>query len=128
MVDNLVRLLVVDDEPALLAGIKAAIPKDQFEVFVEPDGYQAWRFMQNNPVDVLLTDLIMPTMDGFELIRKVSSAYPDVIIIAMSGGGRYPGSSYLSAAHFFNVQQILEKPFEISTLLDSINRLLKHDE
>lgn len=72
--------------------------------------------------DVIVTDILMPEVDGLEVIRKLKAVNPTCRIIAMSGGGRLNGSDiYLHLADVFGVDATLAKPFEIPELCDAMN-------
>ncbi|MBK8791458.1 MAG: response regulator [Holophagaceae bacterium] len=78
-------LLVVEDDRATLSLYRAGLKGLQgFKVIMAENGGQALEMLRQEPVHVLVTDLNMPVMDGFNLIAKVSRFYPQVPIIVMS--------------------------------------------
>lgn len=88
------------------------------------DGISAPKVLAAKPVDVVITDLLMPERDGLEFITEVRKKYPAVKIIAMSGGGHIARDSYLRIAKNFGAHFILEKPFSQSGVLGAIESVL----
>jgi CheY-like chemotaxis protein len=80
-----VRILVADDEPAILAAVRVVLEADGFEVSEAPDGLAALRLCRRQSVDLVLCDVFMPNQDGLETIAVLRQENPSVKIIAMSG-------------------------------------------
>jgi len=80
------RLLIVDDHQMLLDGIRALLQDvDQFEIVAEAhNGSQALEILSNQAIDIVLTDINMPEMNGIELAQKIQSSYPETKILALS--------------------------------------------
>jgi len=89
------------------------------------DGRQALRLAMLYPVDLFISDLFMPEVDGIEAISHFSRAQPGVPIIATSGGSAYGGTlSVLGAAKHLGADRILQKPFGRDALLAVVGELL----
>lgn len=92
------------------------------ETMTATSGSQALKLQKSHPVDVLVTDIFMPDMDGYELIQCFRHDYPAVKIIAMSGGiPRSPGGPYLEVAKKMGAQSVLKKPFGMAQFIEAIN-------
>lgn len=80
------RLLIVDDHQMLIDGIKALLQEEPtFEIVAQAqNGIQALEILKSNAIDIVLTDISMPEMDGIELTQKIKQDYPDVKILALS--------------------------------------------
>lgn len=80
------RLLIVDDHQMLLDGIRALLQdENQFEIIAEAhNGTQALSILKENEIDIVLTDINMPEMDGITLAQKIHTEFPDSKIIALS--------------------------------------------
>lgn len=80
------RLLIVDDHQMLLDGIRALLQdENQFEIIAEAhNGTQALSLLKENEIDIVLTDINMPEMDGITLAQKIHAEFPDTKIIALS--------------------------------------------
>lgn len=111
-------LLVVDDDRATLnlyrAGLKGLAG---FKFLMATNGCEALDVLQQEPVSVLVTDLNMPVMDGFNLIVKVSRLYPQIPIIVMTG---LDESQHLNTPLHMGAIRILSKPPRLTILMDAI--------
>jgi len=108
--------LVVDDDAVIRSVIRKALEGEGYEVLEAEDGLDGLRVLRERPADLVLTDIVMPGMDGFQFmeeLRKVSSA---VQIIAMSGGGPFPAGTLLGPASALGADAVLMKPFSIDEL------------
>ena len=116
------RVLIADDEQRLLDSMKVLIEMldDEFEVYSANNGIQALELINGLDIDLLITDIQMPDMDGLELIREVYEKYPSIKMLAMSGAG----DLYLRAAKTFGASYVFNKPFEIDELTSTINKVL----
>ena len=116
-------ILVVDDDPVTLALCSAtfAIYKDEFSVITADNGYEALQILEQQPVDLLLTDLYMPVIDGFVLLAQVSRAYPKMMVAVMSA---YEQMGNLELIKKAGAILFLSKPLDLEKLLSEIRRLL----
>jgi DNA-binding NtrC family response regulator len=118
-------ILVVDDEPGIRELLSIMLEAAGHSVASAEDGVQAPKVMASRPIDLVITDLLMPERDGLEFITEVRKKYPKVRIIAMSGGGHIARDSYLRIAKTFGAHFILEKPFNQASVLAAIETVLK---
>jgi DNA-binding NtrC family response regulator len=95
-----------------------------YQVVEAANGHEALERQQTEPAVVMVTDLIMPDMEGIETIQEFHSRHPAVKIIAMSGGGRANAVDFLKVASVFGAARTLAKPFAISDLAAAIIELL----
>jgi len=114
-------ILVVDDEPALCEFNKEVLTTHGYRVLCADGGEQAIDLLETETVDLLLTDVIMPGMDGYQLATIVKKCYPQVIIQVMSG---FSEDYRVDVANEELHQQRLQKPFSSNELLQSIRQLL----
>jgi DNA-binding response OmpR family regulator len=111
-------LLVVEDDRATLSLYRAGLKGLQgFKILMAQDGAQAMALLRQEPVHVLVTDLNMPVMDGFNLITKASRFYPQVPVIVMTG---LDESQHLNTPLQLGAIQILTKPPRLTLLMDAI--------
>ncbi len=80
-------ILIVDDEKNILSGLKLAFEDEGYSVLTAENGRIAFDLISKNIIDLIITDLRMPEMDGYELIRRVSASYPTLPIIVLTGHG-----------------------------------------
>ena len=119
-----VRVLVVDDNPDMRSFVKLVLERAGFEAQVAADGQRALDLQRERPADVLITDIFMPESDGIELIARFKSGFPQVKIIAMSGGGHVSKKDYLPVAADIGADAVLRKPFAAGTLLRMLQDLV----
>jgi len=110
-------VLIVDDNADMRSFVRIVLERAGYEAQVAGDGERALDLQRAHPVDVLITDIFMPERDGIELIHQFKSAFPQVKIIAMSGGGRVSNMDYLPFAADIGADLVLRKPFAGNTLL-----------
>ena len=100
------RVLIVDDEPTDLAIMKSLVEQLGHEVHLASDGEEAFKKYLRKDIEVVITDLEMPRVDGVEFIEALQALYPDAKIIAVSGGG----PDRLHAAKRAGADVLLSKP------------------
>ncbi len=88
------------------------------------DGRKAIDFLAHEHADLLITDVIMPEMDGVETVRAARRLQPELPILAMSGGGSFGPADYLGIAQAFGATAILPKPFRPAELVELVATLL----
>lgn len=115
MTETKKRILIVDDEEDLTWSISRGLSRDKnaWEVVCANSGYHALQMLSQQPVDLLVTDLRMPGIDGFRLLREVRDRYPKTRVIVMTAHGSQEVKEYLDAG---GMRGYIEKPFEINEL------------
>ena len=118
------NILVIDDESQIRNLLSEMLKKAGYSVIVAEDGKEGIKLYLENSIDLVITDIIMPDKEGLEIIRELKRNYPDVKIIAMSGGGAGTSEDYLSMAEKFGAQRILHKPFTMKDVLSAVSELI----
>lgn len=95
-----------------------------YEVKDADDGRAGLRLFRENPTDLIITDLIMPEKEGIETISEVKGEFPDVKIIAISGGGRFGPAGYLDIAKAIGAEKTFTKPIELKELIHAVEELI----
>ena len=118
------RILLADDHPLVRETLKALLEREGYTVLEAYDGTDAAALLRTEAVDVLVTDVFMPVMDGIELIRYVRSQDMDVRVLAISGGGTYQPAGFATAlAERSGADRTLHKPFDNDELLACVSAL-----
>ena len=114
------RVLVVDDNADMRLTMKALLEHEGYEVELAANGREALDVQRARPARVLVTDLFMPDADGFETIQRFRKEFPEIRIIAMSGGGssRAMRTDHLPVASEIGAHATLRKPFPVEKLLE----------
>ena len=118
------NILVIDDDNAICLLLQQGLEAQGHRVAVAPDGKKALAAHKVAPADLVITDLIMPGMEGIETIIEMRRRSPKVKIIAMSGGGLGKGVDYLQIAEKFGAQRTIAKPFTIRKLGQLVTEVL----
>jgi len=119
------RILIIDDEPQIRSMLKLMLEREGYEVVEAPDGVEGIEVYRQNPADLIITDLIMPNKDGIGMIIDLKKEFPDVNIIAMSGGGLNKPDGYLKGAKKLGAACTLTKPIDREEMLKAVNDILK---
>ncbi|MCD4702471.1 MAG: response regulator [Candidatus Aegiribacteria sp.] len=117
-------LLIVDDDPMIRNMLVTAFKKKNYDVLDAANGKTALSIFRSEDVDVVITDIIMPDMEGIETIRELRRIKPDAKIIACSGGGSMAPDGYLRVASSLGAQYTFQKPISIRELNKAVEDLL----
>lgn len=118
------RILIIDDDLQIREMLRQMLEFEGYEVIEASNGKDALKLQQGTPADLVITDLIMPEKEGIETIRDLRKMFPEIKIIAMSGGGVVGPESYLKIAKSLGAQKTFVKPIERKVLLDGIREVL----
>ncbi len=116
-------ILLIDDEDNFRCVLKQVLVNAGFEVVEASNGAEGIRYFYEKPADMIITDIIMPEKEGIETILELKNAFPDVKLIAMSGGGWYGTDIDFDMAKKLGAKT-LDKPFALQDLLDTVCELL----
>jgi CheY-like chemotaxis protein len=117
-------VLVVDDEPVIRELYHQVLEDQPFRVLTAADGQEALAAAEACIPEVLVTDVVMPRLDGFGLIRALRRLYPDVPVIIVTGSQEYGGRPLEDVAAEHGVVATLAKPFEPSFLQEAIRNAM----
>ncbi len=121
----IVKILVIDDDDQIRGMLKELLELEGFEVLEAKNGEEGVKLFFENPVHLIITDIIMPIKDGIETILDIKEAYPDAKIIAVSGGGWYGTAIEFDMAQKLGART-LKKPFQKKEILNMIEELLQY--
>jgi CheY-like chemotaxis protein len=127
-------ILIVDDEPDVAEAIQAVLEHAGFTVVVANSAARALEALQRQQFDIVVTDVIMPKVNGLELIRRLRADHPRVRVIAISGGGSFgpltlkpeaiSTHAFIAAARDAGAEEVVTKPFDLEDLLATVRRHL----
>ncbi len=127
-------VIVVDDEADVRDAIKRVLDRAGYSVRSVDNASTALTELRADRADVVITDIIMPKINGVEAIDTIRKEFPSVRIIAISGGGNFgvaayqpnaiTTSAYLAAAERAGAHMILTKPFESKDLIQALEQVL----
>lgn len=114
------HILVIEDDEPYRNMLGAALECEGYRVTLAENGRLGVLAFENDPADLVLTDVVMPEQEGIETIMDLKRKYPDLKIIAMSGGVTH-SETYLKICRQIGAHATLSKPFS----LDKLNSTLK---
>jgi len=115
---------VIEDDEVLRSYLREMLTMEGYSVIEATEGNMGLAVIKQQIPDIVLTDLVMPVVDGIEFIMTLRKSYNTLPIIAMSGGNTGHGHTYLSTAKALGASAILDKPFSGKVLLDLVERLV----
>jgi len=111
------RILIVDDDDLARFTLREILESVGHEVSEAATGDACLEMQEATPFDVVVTDIIMPGKGGIETVMELKRTYPELRVVAISGGGRTHNMSYLDFASRFGADATLSKPFTSDELL-----------
>jgi DNA-binding response OmpR family regulator len=114
------KILIIDDDVLIRGLVRIWLEREGFEVFEAENGLKGVQAHISRPVDLVICDLIMPVQEGIETITQFREEFPDVGIIAISGGGKIGPDSYLAVAAQLGAWKVFAKPLNMPSLTQAI--------
>jgi len=114
-------ILIVDDEEGLRDGLSKLLEDEGYAVLSAESGEQALEILQGFHIDLVLTDMRMPGMDGIELLKKMRERHGELGVIILTGYGQI--ESYIEAMNFGAIEYV-SKPFKVNELKFIVHKVL----
>ena len=121
---NTHSVLLIEDDDFVKNMLKQTFERAGYDVATASNGRIGIQLYQTNPFDVVITDLIMPDMEGIETITHLRKINPGVKVIAISGGGRNRPDDYLQLAAKLGALKTFVKPVDRNALLEAVKDLV----
>ncbi|MBF0447623.1 MAG: response regulator [Magnetococcales bacterium] len=119
------RILIIEDERQVREVLKQMLERAGFEVETAFNGIDGIENFKKNPIDLVITDILMPEKDGLETIEELTKLQPGLPILAISGGGPGEKAQFaLDVAEQCGARRILAKPFSRKEILAIVHELL----
>jgi len=124
MMKSLKKVLIVDDEETLTWSMARSLSKDKdkYEVIIANNGKEALNLLKKNPIDLVISDIRMPDINGLDLLVKIKKEYPQTRVIIMTAYGSF---DVQKEANRRGSLYYIEKPFEISDIRKIMKSLLR---
>jgi DNA-binding NtrC family response regulator len=124
----MISILVVDDDDDFRISLIEFLEDNNFAVQEAADVQTALEILDRNKMDLIITDILLPEIDGLEFIEQLKKERVSSKIIAMSGGGRIDSEHYLRLVQAYGVEFTIDKPFGGEKLICLIERVLENSE
>lgn len=121
-------ILVIDDDDMVRTLLIRTLTRGGHQAVGAADGAEGVRYVQDNPVDLVITDIFMPQQEGLATIMQIRRGCPGSRIIAISGGGARESLDVLPVAEALGAARSLRKPFTPSEVLAAVQEVLDGPE
>lgn len=118
------HIVVIDDEAPIRALVRQILEAAGYQVSEAAEGAEGIKLLRTLPVALLITDLFMPGQEGIQTILEVRQHFPQVKLLAISGGAKRSNINLLPEASAFGAHGTLAKPFTRQELLDAVSAVL----
>ena len=118
------RILLMEDSATMRRLLVRVLTDAGHKVIESSTGFAAYDSKTLDKIDLMITDLVMPRVDGLDAIRTALSKRKNLKIIAISGGSPNLHHDYLRVAKTFGAAKVLQKPFEAKSLIAAVNGAL----
>jgi len=118
-------ILVIDDDPQVNQLLRDVLEFEGYQVITAQRAIVGLRHLETTTIDLVITDAIMPDKEGLETIKVMRQRYPQIKILAISGGLTKSGVDVLDIAKRLGANSVLSKPFEVKALIQSVHTLLE---
>ncbi len=119
------QILIVDDEKNIRSGLSKALSLEGYDTLTAEDGQEGWDLVNSSDVDLIISDLRMPRLSGEELLKRVSSAYPTLPVIILTGHGTVESAVQAMQNGAFD---FVTKPINLDRLVLLVKRALANRE
>ena len=121
-------ILIIEDDTDLRRMLVKLLEREDFRVLEAGTGLEALQILDYFIPDLVITDIIMPDQDGIGTINELKKRYPEIKIIAISGGGRMLSKDYLGIAKILGAHYTFSKPFDTKIFLNKVHELISLQE
>jgi DNA-binding response OmpR family regulator len=116
------RILIIDDDLVVRDTLITILEERGYEVITAVNGEQGLAIFRRERPDLLVTDIVMPVKEGLQTIREIREEWPDMKIIAISGGSRTERHDFLEIARQLGAWDVVVKPFDVDDFVARVDR------
>lgn len=118
------RILVIDDDEKIRTILRRFLEGKGYGVACAVDGAEGLKLLEAETPSLVITDIMMPNTDGLEVVLSMRAKYPDIPVIAISGGMQSIPMDFLPMVKKYGAVKIFYKPVELDVLLEGIHEML----
>lgn len=123
------NILIIDDDANIRKSLKRILHNKKYNILEAPNGMVGLELCHKNDIDIVITDIFMPVIDGIETIKLLKKDFPHIKIIAISGGGisslnLSTKTEFLAIAKSLGVERTFSKPFNMNDMVQAVHNLL----
>ncbi|MFQ3574319.1 MAG: NAD(P)H-dependent oxidoreductase subunit E [Thermodesulfovibrionales bacterium] len=116
-----IKILILDDDYTILKGCEKVLTAEGYDILTTKTAQEAIAILKSEDVDIILTDIVMPEMNGMEFIKNIRSIRPDLQVIVITG---YPSQDTLREALSLKIIDYIPKPFSPALLIEVVKKAL----
>jgi DNA-binding response OmpR family regulator len=117
---------VIDDDEQVRTTLAEILRRSGYAVLLASDGDMGLDVVERATPQIVVTDIVMPNREGIETIREIRRRFPEIRVLAISGGGSKSSSSdFLELAYALGADDVLAKPFRMAELLHKMSKLVQ---
>ena len=113
-------ILVVDDTNDVREVLREMLEREGYDVLDAPDGKEGLRIYQENDIDLVISDVLMPEKDGIEMVMQLKFNFPEAKVIVLTGGPE----GFLKVAEKYDVKYTFKKPVDRKKLIEAVRDML----
>jgi two-component system response regulator (stage 0 sporulation protein F) len=117
-------ILIIDDEEPIRILLRSVLETEGYEVMEAPNGRIGLELYRLRPTDLIITDILMPELNGLDMLLELTREFLHARVIAISGAGGE--QNVLDVAKLFGARQTFQKPFSMPQLLGAVRYELEH--
>jgi len=117
-------ILLIDDDPTIQEVFSQFLTGQGYEVLQAENGKLGMKMLEEQKPDLIITDILMPEMDGLEILLLIRKMHEDIPVIAISGGMRSLPVNFLHQAKLFGASHVFEKPVPLNVLQNAVTELI----
>lgn len=121
------KILLIDDDDSVRRMIGLTLTHRGHAVTEAGNGREGLALLEQQDFDLLITDIVMPEIDGLEILIELRKRSPRIKMITISGGGILTAGEYLGMSHQLGAMKMLEKPFTNGAMVEAVEELLGID-
>ena len=122
--DTMARILIIDDEEVKRLLRRDVLKPMGHQITEAKDGHEGLQQYRERPAELVITDIVMPNKDGFEVIRELKEEYPEVRIVVETASDEDGEKGWLELASIFGVHATLQAPFGRDDIIRAVNKAL----
>ena len=120
------QILVIDDDDFVRQLVVDLLKKDGYDVISTDSGTEGMNLFFKDPTDIVITDIVMPDVEGTQVIQKLIKDYPEVKIIVISGYGSGGAVDYFDFVKSLGIKHVFQKPFDNKEFLNTVKLLIEN--
>jgi len=119
---NKIQILIVDDETDITGPLSEQLTLDGYDVTTANAGKKAIELIASHKYNIVILDLVLPEIDGFEILKLIKKNHPSTKVIILTG---HPYAEYIAECRKQGADDIIEKPSELGDIFDAIQYVLR---